>query len=241
VVYIPTRTISWFSSHWSILRPTPSSVNTSHVPVSLLGGTATDLTAEQIAQQTASQELAQKAAQTAARMALLAAMSAKNEPAAKTKPGARGGSCSASGSPKEPKKRPTSRNQMQKQVDRGQAPKGVDRADNPHVPGQQPHVHYDDGTSSNMDGSTHDAGNGTPNPSQAIRQWLIDNGWTPPRDSRLGDTNGSFWIHEQCPGCGAPLGIARSDFAPDDRGGRCGNRLPARRTDAIRRLLADIR
>lgn len=77
--------------------------------------------------------------------------------------------------------KPTSQNQMQKQVERGQAPKGVDRVDKPHVPGQQPHVHYDDGTASNVDGSTHDMGKGTPNPSQAIRQWLLDNGWTPPQ------------------------------------------------------------
>jgi hypothetical protein len=36
----------------------------------------------------------------------------------------------------------TSQNQMQRQVERGQAPRGVDRVDKPHVPGQQPHVHY---------------------------------------------------------------------------------------------------
>ena len=93
-----------------------------------------------------------------------------------------GGGCDGGqrGEPQGPEKKPTSRNQMQQQIDRGQAPQGVDRVDRPHVPGQQPHVHYNDGTSSNMDGSTHDAGKGAPNPSQAIRQWLIDNGWTPP-------------------------------------------------------------
>ena len=77
--------------------------------------------------------------------------------------------------------KPTSQNQMQKQVERGQAPEGVDRVDKPHVPGQQPHVHYEDGTASNVDGSTHDMGKGTPNPSKEIRGWLLENDWKPPK------------------------------------------------------------
>ncbi len=78
--------------------------------------------------------------------------------------------------------KPTSPNQMQKQVERDQAPPDVERVDPAHVnaPNQQPHVHYTDGTSSNQDGSTHDAVNGEPNPSQATRDWLSTNGWTPP-------------------------------------------------------------
>ena len=38
-------------------------------------------------------------------------------------------------------KKPTSQNQIQNQVEKGQAPKEVDRVDKPHVDGQQPHVH----------------------------------------------------------------------------------------------------
>ena len=50
-------------------------------------------------------------------------------------------------------KKPTSRNQMQKQVEKGQAPKEVDRVDGAHTEGQQPHVHFKDGTSLNQDRS----------------------------------------------------------------------------------------
>ena len=71
----------------------------------------------------------------------------------------------------------SSPNQMQKQVERGQAPKGVVRVDNPKVPGQQPHVHFSDETSLNIDGSVHDAKNGIPNLTNEIRIWLEKNGW----------------------------------------------------------------
>ena len=66
---------------------------------------------------------------------------------------------------------------MQKQVERGQAPKDIDRVDKPHVPGQQPHVHFKDGTSLNQDGTIHDAHRGTPSVSNKVREWLIKNGW----------------------------------------------------------------
>lgn len=66
---------------------------------------------------------------------------------------------------------------MQKKVEKGQAPKEVDRVDKPHVPGQKPHVHFKDGTSMNNDGTVHDAHNGTPNPSNKTTDWLNDNGW----------------------------------------------------------------
>ncbi len=66
---------------------------------------------------------------------------------------------------------------LQRQVERGQAPKEVDRVDKPHVPGQKPHVHFKDGTSLNNDGTTHDAHKGTPNPSNKTKEWLKDNGW----------------------------------------------------------------
>jgi RHS repeat-associated protein len=185
----PTGTIAWY--YWAaaggvdILGGGPEDPLADAVDAGILGAGEAAATedAAQLAAQQAAREAALKAAQTTARMALLAAAASnkpKAAPKAESKAGARGGNCPASGSPKQPDKKPKSRNQMQQQAARGQAPKGVDRVDNPHVPGQQPHVHYDDGTASNMDGSTHDAGNGVPNPSQAIRRWLIDNGWTPP-------------------------------------------------------------
>ncbi len=76
--------------------------------------------------------------------------------------------------------RPSGPNQMQSQVNRDQAPASVDRVDGPHVPGQQPHVHYLDGTSSNRDGTTHDALGGTPAPNRETQSWLRGHGWTPP-------------------------------------------------------------
>ena len=72
---------------------------------------------------------------------------------------------------------PTSQNQMQKQVEKGQAPKDVDRVDKPHVEGQQPHVHFKDGTSLNQDGTVHDKHLGFPKLTKKTRDWLINNGW----------------------------------------------------------------
>ena len=66
---------------------------------------------------------------------------------------------------------------MQKQVERGQAPNDIERVDKPHVPGQQPHIHFKDGTSINRDGTIHDAHRGTPNISKKVIEWLIQNGW----------------------------------------------------------------
>lgn len=66
---------------------------------------------------------------------------------------------------------------LQRQVERGQAPRDVDRADKPHVPGQEPHVHFKDGTFLNKDGTIHDAHKGTPNPSNKVIKWLKENGW----------------------------------------------------------------
>jgi uncharacterized protein RhaS with RHS repeats len=69
---------------------------------------------------------------------------------------------------------------MQKQVERGQAPRDIIRVDKGHIPGQEPHVHYKDGTSSNQSGGVHDAHKGTPNPSKKAKDWLRDHGWVPP-------------------------------------------------------------
>ena len=75
----------------------------------------------------------------------------------------------------------TSPRQMQKQVERGQAPKGVERVDTAHVsgaPNQYPHVHFTDGTSLNWDGSIHDKANGIPVLTQKIIAWLSKNNWS---------------------------------------------------------------
>jgi hypothetical protein len=73
---------------------------------------------------------------------------------------------------------------MQKEVERGRAPKQVDRVDNPHQDGQQPHVHYKDKTSSNRDGTLHDKGKGTPNPTNKVIDWLKKHNWTPPEPTK---------------------------------------------------------
>lgn len=77
--------------------------------------------------------------------------------------------------------KPSSAGKMQKEVERGQAPRDVKRVDNPH-PGSnaEPHVHFCDGTACNRSGTTHDAHRGDPNPPKKTRQWLDSHGWTPP-------------------------------------------------------------
>ena len=76
------------------------------------------------------------------------------------------------------KKKQTSQNQMQKQVERGQAPKEVERVDEAHNKETgQPHVHFKDKTALNRDGSVHDKLKGTPNITNKIRKWLFKNGW----------------------------------------------------------------
>ena len=73
--------------------------------------------------------------------------------------------------------KPTSPNQMQKQVERGQAPSTVVRVDNPKIPGQLPHIHFSDGTAMNIDGSVHDAMRGVHTLTNNERIWIFDNGW----------------------------------------------------------------
>jgi RHS repeat-associated protein len=87
------------------------------------------------------------------------------------------GEKTSEGAEKTEAKDPTSPGSMQKKVEKGQAPREVDRVDKPHVPGQKPHVHFKDGISLNNDGTVHDAHKGTPNPSNKTIDWLNDNGW----------------------------------------------------------------
>jgi hypothetical protein len=67
---------------------------------------------------------------------------------------------------------------MQKQVERDQAPQEVDRVDKGRGPYEKDHVALKDGRSLNYDG-TWKHGGGTV--SNAVRDWLVKNGWTPPQ------------------------------------------------------------
>jgi hypothetical protein len=70
---------------------------------------------------------------------------------------------------------------MQKQVERGQAPRDINRIDRGHIPGQEPHIHFKDGTSSSQSGGIHDAHKGIPSPSNKAIDWLKEHGWEPPK------------------------------------------------------------
>jgi hypothetical protein len=76
-------------------------------------------------------------------------------------------------------KRPSTPGKMQNEVKKGRAPKDVERVDRGHVPEQEPHVHYKDGTSSTQSGKIHDKHKGTPSPSRKTNGWLENHGWTP--------------------------------------------------------------
>ncbi len=76
---------------------------------------------------------------------------------------------------------PQSRNQIQKDVERGKAPNGIDRVDpphNPNVPNQKTHEHFTDGTSMNYDGTPHDKSHGAPTITKKIAKWLESYNWS---------------------------------------------------------------
>ena len=76
----------------------------------------------------------------------------------------------------------TSSNQMQKQVERGQAPKEVDRVDKPHTGNnvQQDHIHFKDGTALNADGTPSHCDISSLKLTNAILDWILKNGWKVP-------------------------------------------------------------
>jgi len=76
--------------------------------------------------------------------------------------------------------KPTSLNQMQKQIERGQAPDTVLRIDIARIPGTKTHIHFTDGTSINIDGSVHDQMNGIHVFTNAEIKWFKDNFWEVP-------------------------------------------------------------
>jgi uncharacterized protein RhaS with RHS repeats len=69
---------------------------------------------------------------------------------------------------------------LQQKVKKGQAPKGVKRFDSAEkdVPNSKDHVHFDDGTSMNVDGTVHDKKNGVPNPTNKQQKFLKKEGWS---------------------------------------------------------------
>jgi RHS repeat-associated protein len=75
----------------------------------------------------------------------------------------------------------SSAGRMQQEVRRGLAPRDITRVDRPHVGGQEPHVHFCDGTACTQSGKIHDAHRGTPNPSRKAREWLRKHGWESPQ------------------------------------------------------------
>ncbi len=72
---------------------------------------------------------------------------------------------------------PKSPNQLNDEIRRGLAPDGIERVDTPKVPGEKFHVHFDDGSALNVEGTWK---HGSRLLNRAQREWLIENGWTLP-------------------------------------------------------------
>ena len=75
----------------------------------------------------------------------------------------------------EKKNEQSSPGKMQKEVERGQAPKNVKSVHNPS--NGKPHIHFKDGTSMNNDGTPHDKGNGIPKLTKETKKWLEKHNW----------------------------------------------------------------
>lgn len=73
---------------------------------------------------------------------------------------------------------PTSPNQMNQQVERGQAPKSVDRVDTPRFPNEKPHIEFKDGNALNNDGTWK---HGERVLTNAEEEWITGNGWKLPQ------------------------------------------------------------
>ncbi len=73
---------------------------------------------------------------------------------------------------------PLSPNQMNRTIMRGNAPSGLTRVDRGKIPGEQTHIHMDDGSALNMDGTWKHGGTTLTNDQAA---WLEANGWVIPR------------------------------------------------------------
>lgn len=67
---------------------------------------------------------------------------------------------------------------MNQAILRGGAPKGLTRVDRGKIPGEQTHIHFEDGSALNMDGTWKHGGTSLTN---AQIKWLEANGWVVPR------------------------------------------------------------
>jgi len=70
-----------------------------------------------------------------------------------------------------------STNQIEQKIKKGQAPKNIKRADKGKVKGEQDHIHLEDGSALNKDGSWKHGGRDLTNKE---KDWLADNGWNLP-------------------------------------------------------------
>ncbi len=80
--------------------------------------------------------------------------------------------------------KPSNPGKMDREVKKG-APgtRGIERVEKHRGNDKEynkPHVHFDDGTSLNQDGTTHDKKNGQPNPTGKQKKWLKKHGWKLP-------------------------------------------------------------
>ncbi len=78
-----------------------------------------------------------------------------------------------------PAKIATKASKIQQKIRKGQAPKGIKRAGSAEdsVPGVKDHVHFDDGTSLNIDGTVHDKKGGIPKPNNKQKKFLEKENW----------------------------------------------------------------
>jgi hypothetical protein len=63
---------------------------------------------------------------------------------------------------------------MNQAILRGKAPAGLRRVDRGKIPGEQTHIHFDDGSALNMDGTWKHGGTTL---TKAQAKWLGANGW----------------------------------------------------------------
>ncbi len=71
----------------------------------------------------------------------------------------------------------TSVNQMQKQVQKGKAPKEIKRVDKGKIKGEQDHIHLNDGRAINRDGSFKHNPSGNIEVPKSVKEWANKNGW----------------------------------------------------------------
>jgi hypothetical protein len=87
----------------------------------------------------------------------------------------------STGKEKAETRQPTSPNRLQQQVERGQAPRTVDRVDRGKIYGEKDHIHFKDGSALNKNGTWK---HGEKELTKAEKEWIEDNGWeTPSEDS----------------------------------------------------------